>query len=84
MKKAETKVVEKAEVLGENYTTMSKGEFLKYYNGNVPGSFPQATSANMKAFQVSHPAIFEDSTKWIIDKHRKKLMDWLVSNSGDS
>lgn len=54
--------------------------FLQYYNKNVPGVFPHATTKTLEKFQTTHPMLFKESPEWIVDKHRKKFMDWLVSN----
>lgn len=56
--------------------------FLQYYNKNVPGIFPHATAKVLEKFRMTHPSLFKESSGWIVDKHRKKLMDWLVSNHG--
>jgi hypothetical protein len=55
--------------------------FIEYYNKNIPDSFPQATQKNLSAFQAQYPSLFEEDGQWIINKHRKKYMDWLVSHS---
>lgn len=55
--------------------------FLQYYNKNVPVAFPRATTKTLEKFQITHPMLFKESPEWIIDKHRKKFMDWLVSNT---
>lgn len=54
--------------------------FIQYYNENIPGLFPQATVKTLEKFRATHPTLFKESNEWIIDKHRKKFMDWLVSN----
>ena len=54
--------------------------FIEYYNRNIPESFPQVTLKTLEKFRASFPALFKKNDKWIIDKHRKKLMDWLASH----
>lgn len=58
----------------------SAAVFTQYYNENIPGIFPQVTAKDLEKFRVAHPNLFKGSSEWTIDKHRKKLMDWLVSN----
>jgi len=54
--------------------------FMESYNKSVPASFPHASVKILKQFQVLHPILFKNSDEWSIDKHRKKLMDWLPSH----
>jgi hypothetical protein len=62
----------------EAYTTISV--FIEYYNKNVPSIYPKATEDSLAAFRVAYPGLFEKGgDKWSIDKHRKRLMDWLPS-----
>lgn len=67
------------EEIDENLVANSPKEFVEYYNENVPDSFPSVDLKTLKEFQSHYPALFEDKNEWIIDKHRKKLMDWLAS-----
>ncbi len=62
-----------------NLTELSISEFIVYYNANIPETFPQASFNAMKEFQNTYPSLFKDSTAWIIDRHRKKVMDWLTT-----
>ena len=57
----------------------SAAVFVQYYNENIPVAFPRATLKTLEKFRVSHPSLFKESGDWIIDRHRKKLMDWLAS-----
>ncbi|MCX6738877.1 MAG: hypothetical protein NT098_02360, partial [Candidatus Parcubacteria bacterium] len=61
----------------ETFTTISV--FMEYYNKNIPVSYPHATRGSLEAFRKSFPGLFADGKKWSIDKHRKRLMDWLPS-----
>ena len=65
----------------DDVNLMSKSliDFVHYYNKNVPEVFPRASVKALEKFQVTYPALFGTSKEWTIDKHRKKLMDWLVS-----
>jgi len=63
-----------------NSIPTSSAIFIQYYNENIPGIFPHVTTKTLEKFQLAHPALFKGGSEWIIDKHRKKLMDWLVSN----
>jgi hypothetical protein len=60
--------------------------FLESYNQSIPADFPHPSVKILKAFQELHPALFKSSDEWSIDKHRKRLMDWLPSykNEGAS
>ena len=53
--------------------------FLEYYNQNIPESYPRATPKALEQFQAAYPALFQNNEEWSIDKHRKRLMDWLPS-----
>ena len=55
--------------------------FMESYNKSIPGGFPCVTVKILKHFQVLHPALFKNSNEWSIDKHRKKVMDWLPASS---
>lgn len=63
-----------------NCVGTSAAIFLQNYNENIPVAFPHATTKTLEKFQSTHPTLFKDSREWIVDKHRKKFMDWLVSN----
>lgn len=53
--------------------------FVDYYNENIPDAFPRATLKALLKFQEKFPALFKGKGDWTIEKHRKKLMDWLAS-----
>jgi len=54
--------------------------FMDYYNNHIPDAFPKATEKSLKAFREAHLSLFEEGEDlWSIDKHRKRLMDWLQS-----
>lgn len=58
-------------------TTMAV--FMETYNKSIPSGFPAASMPALKKFQALHPILFKKGDEWSIDKHRKKLMDWLPS-----
>lgn len=60
-------------------TTLSV--FMDTYNKSIPASFPSVSVPTLKKFQALHPILFKNGDEWSIDKHRKKLMDWLPSTS---
>lgn len=55
--------------------------FMESYNKSIPVGFPCASVKILKRFQAQHPAFFKNSDEWSIDKHRKKVMDWLPTDS---
>ena len=54
--------------------------FVDYYNQNIPKGFPTATVKSLEKFKEMNPGLFKENNSWTIDKHRKKLMDWLASH----
>jgi hypothetical protein len=62
-----------------NFVENSLSKFIEYYNQNIPASYPRATVAALEQFQVTHAILFDDKKTWTIDKHRRRLMDWLPS-----
>lgn len=63
-----------------NFIPTSAGVFVEYYNSSIPDVFPHATVKTLEKFKTAHPALFKRNGDWTIDKHRKKLMDWLTSH----
>lgn len=57
----------------------SLDKFIEYYNQNIPASYPRATVAALEQFQATHAILFDEKKTWTIDKHRRRLMDWLPS-----
>lgn len=70
---------EKKEVIESNQIQTPLGVFLASYNKNLPVSFPHASVAKLKKFQIMHPTLFKDGDVWSVVKHRKRLIDWLSS-----
>ena len=62
-----------------NQAITSLPVFIENYNKSIPENFPPATSKALKQFQITHPLLFKKPDDWSIDKHRKRLMDWLFS-----
>ena len=69
----------KHEIPDVNLIAMGVADFIAYYNKNIPESFPRVSLALLDKFRVAHPSLFKNEVEWSIDKHRKKLMDWLSS-----
>ncbi len=64
-----------------NLTATSLAAFMQTYNKSVPVGFPHPSARILKAFQAQHPALFKNTNEWSIDKHRKRIMDWLPSHN---
>jgi hypothetical protein len=62
-----------------NFAETTLDGFIEYYNKNIPASFPRATKEALTEFKTTHTALFDDNGLWTIDKHRRRLMDWLPS-----
>jgi len=66
--------------LEANQTATSLSVFMETYNRTLPASFTPASVTALKKFQSLHPSLFKNSEEWSIEKHRKKLLEWLPSN----
>ncbi len=66
--------------LERNQIKTSISDFLESYNKSVPISFPRASMKILKQFQVLHPILFKHGDEWSIDRHRKRVMDWIPSH----
>ncbi|MFA5022848.1 MAG: hypothetical protein WC385_02445 [Candidatus Paceibacterota bacterium] len=62
-----------------NFAEMTLVQFANYYNKNIPASFPRATKEALEEFKIAHAGLFDAKGLWTIDKHRRRLMDWLPS-----
>ncbi|MBI4085594.1 MAG: hypothetical protein HY432_03785 [Candidatus Liptonbacteria bacterium] len=58
--------------------------FMESYNKSIPESFPHTTIKILKKFQALHPMLFRGRDEWSIDRHRKRVMDWLPSHVSTS
>ncbi|OGF83352.1 hypothetical protein A3B18_02085 [Candidatus Giovannonibacteria bacterium RIFCSPLOWO2_01_FULL_46_13] len=68
----------------QNQLETSLASFMDSYNKNLPGGFPSATIKVLHKFRAAHPLLFSgNGDEWIIDKHRKRFMDWLSSHHDD-
>ena len=60
---------------------ISLPDFLESFNKNMPTSFPRATTQLLKKFKDMHLNLFTHGDLWSLDRHRKKIIDWLPRNS---
>ena len=60
---------------------ISSSDFLKYYNQNIPESFPRVSAILLEKFKNTHSTLFKHGNMWSLEQHRKKMMDWLPLNS---
>ncbi len=51
--------------------------FLRTYNEDLPPGFPLATTELLREFKKTHTVFFRDEAAWSLDRHRKRVMDWL-------
>jgi len=65
-----------------NQLQVPRAIFLKAYNQNIPEGFPQASVDVLQKFRNAHPSLFRSGEMWSVDRHRKRLMDWLSSYRG--
>lgn len=63
-----------------NKVVTSAAVFMESYNKSVPFGFPRVSNKALKEFQSVHPMLFKHGDEWSIDRHRKRLMDWLISH----
>lgn len=66
-----------------NQTGTSLLIFMESYNRAIPADFPHASVKALKEFQTRYPALFRHGDEWSINRHRKRLMDWLPSHCAD-
>lgn len=72
---------DKNDPLKLNQIVVSLADFMESYNKSVPINFPRVSVKTLKHFQTLYPILFKHTGGWSIDKHRKKLMDWLTSTT---
>jgi len=53
--------------------------FVASYNRDIPKGYPEASVENLEQFYKAHPLLFKNGRKWSMDRHRKRVMDWLAS-----
>ena len=55
--------------------------FIDLYNKSLPTGYPAASAAKLEKFRNAYPQLFKAGANlWSIDKHRKRVMDWLSSH----
>ncbi len=52
---------------------------MALYNKNIPENLPRVTIKMLREFQAQNPSLFKHGNAWSIERHRKKVMDWLYS-----
>ncbi len=72
-------MIRKKDVLKQNQIGTPVLIFMASYNNSIPASFPHPSIKVLRIFQKLHPMLFKHGDEWSIDKHRKRLMDWLSS-----
>ena len=60
-----------------NQTATTLAVFMESYNKSIPEGYPRASATVLKKFQVAHQMLFKHGDSWSVDRHRKKVMDWL-------
>jgi len=63
--------------LNKAHTTLEA--FMASYNKSIPEGGQTVSVKLLKEFQVKYPSLFKHGDLWSIEKHRKKVMDWLYS-----
>ena len=58
--------------------------FMESYKKSIPVNFPHPSVKILKIFKALHPMLFKNGDEWSIERHRKRLMDWLPSYSAIS
>ncbi|OGL78158.1 hypothetical protein A3J43_01750 [Candidatus Uhrbacteria bacterium RIFCSPHIGHO2_12_FULL_54_23] len=66
-------------LLEKSQKVISSSEFLRSYNESIPAAFPPATAAALEEFATMNGRLFSARGAWSLEKHRKRLMDWLPS-----
>jgi len=66
-------------VLEQNQAKTSIEVFLAAYNKNIPETAPRVSLKILRDFQAANPTLFKHGNSWSIERHRKKVMDWLYS-----
>ncbi|MHB8652170.1 MAG: hypothetical protein ACYC8S_03485 [Minisyncoccota bacterium] len=68
------------EELNEGQLQVSLSDFLVSYNKNIPKEFPRASAELLEKFQAAHAPLFTNGDLWSLERHRKRLIDWLPNN----
>lgn len=56
---------------------ISLADFLESFNKNMPSNFPRASVGLLNQFKAAHDKLFAHGDSWSLERHRKRLMDWL-------
>lgn len=56
-------------------------DFLKEYNNSLPNGHPRITLQILKEFKYKNQHLFRENNKWSISRHRKSVMDWILSGA---
>lgn len=68
--------------LKANEDLIPLADFLKSYNQNMPPQFPRASASLLQKFKETYPMLFKHGDLWSLDRHRKKVIEWLPLNGG--
>jgi len=66
-------------VLEQNQAKTTIEVFTALYNKNTPENLPHVTVKILKEFKAANPSLFKHGDSWSMERHRKKVMDWLYS-----
>lgn len=66
-----------ARELKESELPITLANFLTSFNQNMPASFPRVSVKLLEKFKAAHVTLFTQGDSWSLDRHRKKLIDWL-------
>lgn len=59
---------------------MTEAEFMESFNQNMPDGYPHVTLEILARFRAAHPSLFTDKNAWSLDRHRKRMIEWLPHN----
>lgn len=59
---------------------MTDAEFMESFNHNMPDGYPLVTIEIMEKFKLAHPTLFKGRSRWNLDQHRKRMIEWLPQN----
>ena len=70
--------------LEPNLVEETTAVFAQHYNKSIPETFPRVSVRILEQFQTAYPALFKGKREWTVDKHRKKVMDWLATQAREA
>ena len=59
---------------------LTNAEFLESYNTNMPEGYPHVSLQILQRFKDAHPALFKPASTWSLERHRKRMIEWLPQN----